>query len=107
MDEEVVRTCVAVRLKLDGCPQARHYVMSTDRGVTPLMYLMQAIRPADDIGEEATAHVLAVINKIVEDNLKALESLAMVGLVPKVLTIFEARGTCDDAAAAGGSGADT
>ena len=27
------------------------------------MYLMQAVRPEDDLGEEATAHVLAVINK--------------------------------------------
>lgn len=33
------------------------------RGVTPLMYLMQAMRPDDDRGEEAMANVLAVINK--------------------------------------------
>lgn len=32
------------------------------RGVTPLMYLMQAMRPDDDRGEEAMANVLAVIN---------------------------------------------
>lgn len=36
--------------------------------------------------------------QIVEGNLKALESLAMVGLVPKVMTILETRGAWDDEA---------
>ena len=31
----------------------------------------------------------------------------MVGLVPKVLTIFEARGACDDAVPVGGGAVDT
>ncbi|CAN0530002.1 unnamed protein product [Ectocarpus sp. 12 AP-2014] len=31
MEEEVVRTCVSVCERLEGCPQARHYVMSADR----------------------------------------------------------------------------
>ena len=31
MEEEVVRTCVSVCEMLEGCPQARHYVMSADR----------------------------------------------------------------------------
>lgn len=33
-------------------------------GVTPLMFLMQAIKPVDDEGGEAMANVLAVINKV-------------------------------------------
>ncbi|CAM9912715.1 unnamed protein product, partial [Ectocarpus fasciculatus] len=102
MEKEVVRTCVSVCERLEGCPQARHYVMSADRGVTPLMYLMQAMKPEDRQGEEAMANVLAVINKIVEDNLKALESLAVVGLVPKVMTILETRGAWDEEEAEGG-----
>ena len=35
-------------------------------------------------------------DQIVEDNLKALESLAMVGLVPKVMTILETRGAWEE-----------
>lgn len=35
-------------------------------------------------------------HQIVEDNLKALESLAMVGLVPKVMTILETRGAWEE-----------
>ncbi|CBN77119.1 MEKK and related serine/threonine protein kinases amardillo repeat-containing protein [Ectocarpus siliculosus] len=106
MEEEVVRTCVSVCERLEGCPQARHYVMSADRGVTPLMYLMQAMKPEDRQGEEAMANVLAVINKIVEDNLKALESLAVVGLVPKVMTILETRGAWDEEGAEGKTAAE-
>lgn len=34
--------------------------------------------------------------QIVEDNLKALESLAVVGLVPKVMTILETRGAWEE-----------
>ncbi|CAN0307945.1 unnamed protein product, partial [Ectocarpus sp. 4 AP-2014] len=105
-EEEVVRTCVSVCERLEGCPQARHYVMSADRGVTPLMYLMQAMKPEDRQGEEAMANVLAVINKIVEDNLKALESLAVVGLVPKVMTILETRGAWDEEEAEGETAAE-
>ncbi|CAM9364055.1 unnamed protein product [Discosporangium mesarthrocarpum] len=72
---------------LEACPEARLYVMSADRGVAPLMYLIQTIDLSDERGEEALAHVMAVINKIVEGNLKALESLVMVGIVPKVIAI--------------------
>lgn len=31
LEEEVVRTCVSVCEMLEGCPRARHYVMSADR----------------------------------------------------------------------------
>lgn len=37
------------------------------RGVTPLMYLMQAVKPDDERGEEAMAHILAVMNKVPTD----------------------------------------
>lgn len=44
--------------------------------------------------------------KIVEDNLKALESLAVVGLVPKVMTILETRGAWDEEEAEGETAAE-
>ncbi|CAM9754911.1 unnamed protein product, partial [Phaeothamnion confervicola] len=81
LDQQVAESCAKVRAMLDGCPEARFYVVSADHGVVPLLQLAEA----RGLGPAALAQVMSVINRIVDGNPKALEHLALVGMIPRIL----------------------
>ncbi|CAM9734105.1 unnamed protein product [Chrysoparadoxa australica] len=84
-DSDMIQICYDINAQLEGCNDARFYVLSPDHGVVPVFQMLH-------IGRQAVLpHTMGVLNKLVLDNAKALEYLALVGIIPKVIE-FTRRG---------------